>query len=208
MEQVKMEAARREVAGKGPARQSRREGRVPGVVYGLGHGTVSLSVPRSELDHAVKVGHGSNVLIDLTLDGEALAEDVAAVIKKIERQPITREPLCVDFMWVSLKELLTVNVNVVLKGRAAGQEFGGIVEQSLHTIPVRCLPINMPEEVPVELAPLKIGDSIYIRDLPLPEGVELLTDPDAIVVHVAAPNRAPDATAAAEEELPEDVAAE
>jgi large subunit ribosomal protein L25 len=203
METVPIDAVRRTGAGKGPARQCRRDGLVPGVIYGLGQETINLSVARHDLDRALKAAHGANMLIDLTIDGKAALEDTAAIIKKIERQPITREPLCIDMLWVSLKELVTVDVQIHLIGRAVGQELGGIVEHVMHTLSVKCLPMNMPDEVAVDIAPLQIHGVVHVRDIAMPPTVEVLSDPDAVVVMVAAPVKAVEAEA----ELPEDVAA-
>jgi large subunit ribosomal protein L25 len=190
MEQVTIAAVRRTEAGKGPARKCRREGQIPGVVYGLGNDTINLSVPRQDLDRALKVGHGANVLIDLVIDGAAVAEEQAAIVKKIERHPITRAPFCVDFQWVSLKETITVDVNVVLKGRAPGQELGGILEHITHAIHVRCLPVNIPDEFVVDVSALNIGDAVHLRDLAVNPTIEITNDPETVIVVCAAPAKA------------------
>ena len=190
MEQVTIAATRREEAGKGPARKCRREGQIPGVVYGLGNATINLSVPRRDVDRALKIGHGANVLIDLVVDGAAVAEGQAVIVKKIERHPITRAPFCVDFQWVSLQETIAVDVSVTLKGRAAGQELGGILEHVTHSIHVRCLPMNIPDEFVVDVSAMTIGDAIHLRDLPQNPAVEITTDPEAVIVTCAAPAKA------------------
>lgn len=204
MEQVMMNAVRRAEAGKGAARQCRRDGRVPGVVYGLGQETVAISVPRAELDRTTRLGRTGSVIVSLVVDGAAPAEDTAAIIKSVERQPITREPLCVDFQWVSLKDLITVDVAVELRGKAAGQELGGIIEHQMHALPVRCLPVNIPSAIVVDISPLKIHDSIHVRELVAPPGVEILADGDAVVATVAAPAKVKETRE--EAELPADVA--
>jgi len=190
MEQVTIAATIRTEAGKGPARKCRREGQIPGVVYGLGNATINLSVPRSDVDRALKVGHGANVLIDLVVDGAVVAVDQAAIVRKIERHPITRAPFCVDFQWVSLKETIAVDVSVTLKGRAAGQELGGILEHITHSIHVRCLPMNIPDKFVVDVSAMTIGDVIHLRDLPQDPAVEITTDPEAVIVTCAAPAKA------------------
>ena len=190
MEQVTIAAKIRNEAGKGPARKCRREGQIPGVVYGLGNETINLSVARQDVDRALKVGHGANVLIDLVVDGAVVAEDQAAIVKKIERHPITRAPFCVDFQWVSLKETIEVDINVVLKGRAPGQELGGILEHITHAIGVRCLPMNIPDEFVVDVSALNIGDAVHLRDLPVSPVFELTSEPETVIVVCTAPAKA------------------
>lgn len=186
MEFVKVETSSRTETGKGAARKLRGAGQVPGVVYGAGCQPQPIVVPRETLEGLARMG--ANVLLELSVDGQLPPEGVAAMLKSIERHPVSRAPLCVDFQWVSLTQAVHVSVPVVLTGTPDGVRLeGGVLEQMLHEVEVRCLPTNIPPELAVDVSHLKVHDSVHARDLALPEGVQLITDADAAVATVAPP---------------------
>ncbi len=186
MEQVKLEAQHREPGRKSAARALRRQGLVPGVVYGRGHDPVHLSVDARTLLHTLRQHRGASVLFDLTVGGESPG-NVAAIIKELQADPISDELLSVDFQWVSLTEEITVTVPVHLEGLAEGVQAGGVLDQSLYEVEVSCLPTNMPEELVLHVEALGIGDSLHVSDLVPPEGTTILTSPDEITVTVRPP---------------------
>jgi len=188
MEIALFEVQAREELGKGPARRMRADGLVPGVAYGLGRETTHLAVPADELSDLLRHTEGGNVVLDLKVPGTRRRKDIAAIIKAIQRDPVTRAPLSIDFQWISLEELITVDVPVHVTGVAPGvEEDGGVVEVVHHTVPVSCLPTDIPDSVTVTIDGLKIGDTVYARDLQIPEGSELELDLEEAVVSIAAP---------------------
>ncbi len=187
MEQIKLQAYRRDETGKGAARRLRAQGLVPGVAYGLGKETAVLSVPSEALRDVLRSGRGANVLLDLAIEGIEGDHDTAAIIKEIQRHPISREALSVDLQWVSLKESITVEVAVVVEGSAPGVEEGGALETILHTVPVACLPTAIPEQLVIDIAGMEINDTRYVSDFVVPEGVEILASPEEAVVTIVPP---------------------
>ncbi len=119
------------------------------------------------------------------------------LVKEIQRNPVTGAYMHADLFAVDLKEKIHVDVPVHLTGTAEGVTMGGILDHALRDLEVQCLPGAIPEEFSVDVSALEIGDSIHVRDLELPEGVELLVDPNLSIVSVVAP-------AAVEEEVPEE----
>ncbi|MCX7598808.1 MAG: 50S ribosomal protein L25 [Armatimonadetes bacterium] len=186
MEFVRVEAYSRADTGKGAARKFRAAGQVPGVVYGAGREPQPIVVARETLERIARLG--TNVVLELCVDGQSPPEGVAAMVKAVEHHPVTRAPLSVDFQWVSLTRVVHVSVPVVLTGSPEGVRLeGGVLEQLLHDVEIRCLPTNIPPELTVDVTHLKVHESVHVRDLALPEGVEIVTDPDAAVATIVPP---------------------
>jgi large subunit ribosomal protein L25 len=140
-------------------------------------------------------------MVDLKVDGKPQK----ALIKDVQYDALGDEILHVDFARVSLTERITLSVPVVMFGHAVGSDEGGVLDQVLKSLEVRCLPTNIPESVRLNVAELKIGDSIFVKNVPPIENVEILSDPEAIVVTVHAPKEEvvePVAEAAAEATAP------
>lgn len=182
MEQSVLKAARRDTTGKGPARQMRRDGLIPGVVYGMGKPPVKIAVSRHEFEHALGRHRASNVLFDLQVDGVEDEAGTAALVKDIQRHPISQLPESIDFQWVSLKEKVTVNVPVVLEGEAPAELAGAVIDQIAHEVPVSCLPLEMPQQLAISIEGIQLHETRTVSMLQLPEGVEVLADPDSPVV--------------------------
>ena len=201
MEQVAMVAELREETGKGPARRLRVQGLVPGVAYGLDQETVTISVPRGELETALRTERGANVLIDLKIEGVKTGKGTAAIIKEVQRHPVTRQPLSVDLQWISLTETITVQVPVVVQGESPGVEEGGVVDQILHEIEIACLPTAIPDHLVADITGLNINDTIHVESLEVPEGVELLVDGAEAVISISPPIKEEDLEVRVAEEL-------
>jgi len=192
----------REETGKGPARRLRAAGIIPGVVYGLGRDTLHLSVPHNALERAYVGSEAANILIDLEVPGEDRQEAVAAMIKEVQRDPVTRALLSVDFQWVSLSEELEVEVPIEVGGTAPGvDEDGGVVQQQLHTVTVTCLPTQIPESIVATIDGLHIGDALFVSDLPEVEGVTYVPEADEVVLSIARPISEEDLEARLDEDM-------
>ncbi len=188
MEQVIIEAERREEFGSGPARRLREQGIVPGVVYGMGKDVLPITVPADQLQEALRTEQGLNVLLELQIADVEIEQEAAAIIKNIQRHPISRAALSVDFQWISLAETSTFSVPIEIEGIAPGvEEDGGVVDQIMHEVEVRCLPTNIPDHLLADITGLAINDTVHAEALQAPEGVEILVDPDNTVVSIAAP---------------------
>jgi large subunit ribosomal protein L25 len=180
-----LEVEVREGRGKGVARKLRADGRIPGVCYGRDTDTVAISLDARALARLLAISDaGMNTLIDLRgrgLDGKTV------LVKELQRDPVDGQPLHADFYAVDLARTVEVSVPVHLIGRAPGVEMGGILDHSLREIELECLPTAIPKELTLDVGALEMGDTVHVRDIPLPEGVELLSDADLSVVSVVAP---------------------
>lgn len=188
----------REGRGKGAARTSRREGRIPGVLYGHGEESVPLSVDAGELHKLVHTISVENTIVDLDLgDGEPYK----VLIRELQRHPFRDEFVHIDFFHVAMDEKIQVEVPIVLLGTPTGvKNKGGILDHQLRELEVFCLPGSIPEKVEIDVSHLDIGDSIHVNEIPLPD-VEILTELDRAVVAVLAPTVVEVEEEAAEEEI-------
>jgi large subunit ribosomal protein L25 len=189
---------KRDTRGTRTARKLRATGRVPGVVYGHKEATVSVSVAADALLSAVR--HGARVV---DLQSEAGLQK--AQIAELQWDHLGMDVLHVDFRRVTADERIHVTVPVEVKGIAPGVTAGGVLDQPIHTLAVECPAIHVPDSIRVNINELQLGGAIHVRDLHLPPDVAALADPDAIVVHVTAPQAEPEAAAApaAEQAEPE-----
>ena len=201
MEQVAITAQRREETGKGPAYRLREQGLVPGVAYGLGREHMVISVSRKELASALGTERGANVLIDLQIEGIKVDKDTAAIVKEVQRHPISREPLSVDLQWISLTEKITVQVPVEVEGEAPGVEEGGVVDLIMHQVQVACLPAAIPDHIMVDITGMEINDTKHADQLQLPPDVEILADLAETVVTISPPIKEEDLETRVAEEL-------
>lgn len=181
---VTISARTREGTGKGAARTARREGRIPGVLYGHGEESVSLSVDANELQKLVHSISVENTIVDLDVEG---GEPYKVLIRELQRHPFRDEFMHIDFFHVAMDEKIQVEIPVVLTGTSTGvKNKGGVLDHQLRELEVFCLPGNIPEKVELDVSNLDIGDSIHVSDIQLP-GVEILTELDRSVVAVLAP---------------------
>ncbi len=179
--QVALAARPRPGTGKSEARGLRYEGRVPAVTYGSDTDPTPLSVDARDLYHALHTDAGLNAIIRLEFDGR----EQLTLAREIQRHPVRREILHVDFVAISRTQKVTADIPLRVEGEAKGVvEDGGIAEQPLYTLPVEVLPLEMPDEIVVHVSHMEIGDVLRVSDLELPAGVESLEDPERTVVTV------------------------
>ncbi len=181
--QVKMKAEHREASGKGPARQLRMHGRVPGIVYGHGEHPVPISVDSKELFHVLHTEAGANVLVDVKLDGDT----ILAMPREVQRDAIRGRFIHVDFLRVARDETITVEVPIHLVGEAPGVKVGGVLEHHLWNVSVETLPQNVPSAIEADISSLDMNEALHVKDIRVPGNVTMLTPEDEIVVSVVPP---------------------
>lgn len=175
---------RAEKRGNVTARRLRREGKVPGVIYGPPkEGAELIAVDEQEL-LALLRSHPSGI-VDVAVEGEP---PVPALIAEVQRDDLTGKVLHVDFRRVNASERITVPVRVVLVGDSPAEREGGVVQLIRHELEVSCLPRDLPESIRVDISNLGIGDHLVAADVALPAGVDLADDPDTVVVVALAAN--------------------
>ena len=183
MEKVSINAAAREGIGvKGALSKIRAEKNVPAVVYGGHKEPVSVTVSVKDLEKIIKAG--KNTLVEVTLNG---AKELA-LVKEVQYHAVTDKPIHADFQRVNMKDKMDVVVPIRLEGTSADiAQYGAIVEHIMREIEVRALVSAIPHEIVVDITPMTINKGIVAGDIKLPEGVELITDAQAPVVHLAIP---------------------
>jgi large subunit ribosomal protein L25 len=179
--EVKLNAEKRSEKGNGPARRLRASGRVPAVLYGRGMESVPLSVDARELGHVLH--QGSNVLIDLNVGDD----NFLTLAKDLNRDHIKGRYIHVDFLAIDKDQKITVNIPVTPVGDSRGVKEGGVLEHHMWEIEVECLPFDVPESVEIDVSDLGIGDNIHVSDLRVPSGVEILSEPEELVLAVIQP---------------------
>jgi large subunit ribosomal protein L25 len=179
---VELTAERRTVLGK-HVKQLREQGWTPGVMYGHGFDPVPLQFEARSLQQVLAQVGGSQ-LISIKVEGQEQPEVV--LVREVQRDPIRRTPLHVDFYRVRMTERLTAEVPLEIIGRSpVVEEREGILLQGLSAIEVECLPGDLIDAIAVDLSDLtEVDQALHVRDLAVPAGIEILTDPDEMIVHV------------------------
>src|SRR5262245_39207523 len=197
MKTIELAVEKRSTIGKGEARRSRAAGRIPAVVYGAGKPNVPISVDRKALSDAFRGGAGENAIFLLKLSGSDQSRH--AMIREMQRDPVSRKPLHIDFVRVLMDVKITVKVPVEVSGVARGVKTdGGILDLVTREFDIECLPSNIPAHRTVDVTALGIGDAIRISQIPAAEGVVIVDNPEKVVAHVAHPTREEEPVVAAE----------
>ncbi|KIF03077.1 50S ribosomal protein L25 [Streptomyces sp. RSD-27] len=190
MSEIKLSAKLRESFGKGSARQARREALTPGVIYGHGTAPKHVGVEAHALMMALKT---PNALLSLDIAGDGTE---LVIPKAVQRHPLKRNILHVDFLIVQKGEKVTVEVPVVTEGDLAAG--GNLLETLLATVSVEAEATHIPTEVTVSIAGLEAGATVHASDLVLPAGTTLAIDGETAVLQVVAPQAEEPAAEAAE----------
>lgn len=183
----------REEATKGTMAELRRQGKVPGVIYGRQVPNRTVLFESAELKKVFH-GKGTRGLFSLALAGENVP--TMAILREVQKHPVNGSIIHVDFMKVIMSEKITAPVPVVVTGEEEITRTGGIVQTGVKEVEVSCLPGDLPESINLDIANWSIGDKMVVGDLLKREGVEFLTDPDTLLAVVLPPVR-PEETAAA-----------
>src|ERR1700722_6091084 len=184
-QQVKLKAEKRTVVGRNAIKKIKAQGLVPGVIYGSQAEPMALQVDGRALTNVLAHALSEHVLVELEIADGSQSTNRLALIQEVQHHPLRPELLHVDFHAVSATEKITSEVPIEAVGDALGvRTFGGLLEHSLRTLEVECFPQDLPEIVRIDVSNLNIGEALHVRDIPLPSGVEALTDGDLTVVSV------------------------
>lgn len=196
--------------GSAASRRLRTQDLIPAVLYGQGMEPLTLTVGRRDLRQALSGAAGANTVLDLTVDGSVYP----AIVKDIQRHPIRRTVLHVDFLQLNLSEEITVSVPIRLEGEATEvTSNNGLVDPAVDSIELTTTPRNIPDEIVIDISDLTLDSVIRLGDLTLPAGVTAAGDPDTLLVTVSVmrveePEAADEAEAAEGEETDADAEAE
>ena len=196
MEDIVIEAKKREIIGK-QVKALRRDGWIPAVIYGPEIEPVAISLD-AKIANRLLPGITSSQFITVDVEGK----QYTTLVRDRQQHVIHNNLLHVDFMSVSMTEMLRTSVPIVLLGDAPAVAEGGILVTGQEYLDVQSLPKDLPERVSIDISTLvSIGDAIYVRDLEMPEAVDVLTDEDEMVVLVTAPAAIEEEEEEVEEEL-------
>ncbi|MFL5951691.1 MAG: 50S ribosomal protein L25 [Gaiellaceae bacterium] len=203
-ERVKLQVRERERRGSADARRLRREGFIPGVLYGSGKQPHAICIPERELRRVLTGQGGLHAILDVVLEGQKTTH--ASILKDYQQDPIRGHISHVDLQEVRLDQTIQATVNVQLIGEPAGAKEGGVLSQVQREIRVEALPMEVPEHIDLDVSGMGIGDSLRLVDLAPMEGVTYLDDPEeTVLASVGLPTRVeePEEVTAEGEELPE-----
>jgi large subunit ribosomal protein L25 len=201
MKSVPLKAFPRTLVQRGAVKKLRASGRVPATIYGRQAAPQNLEVEFEEITDLLHHSVSENVLVDLSVENDPRAKRLA-LVQEVQHHPLSAKVLHVDLHEVAENEKVTVFVPVETTGEAAGVKTGGgTLEHVMHTLKVRCLPKDLPEQILIDVTALEIGKSVHLGEVVAPAGVEILGEKGRAVVAVAAPRAeeevAPAAAAAA-----------
>jgi large subunit ribosomal protein L25 len=203
-ERVKLQVKERDRRGSADARRLRREGLIPGVLYGSGKQPHAICIPERELRRVLTGQGGLHAILDVVLEGQKTTH--ASILKDYQQDPIRGHISHVDLQEVRLDKPIQASVNVQLVGEPAGTKEGGVLSQVQREINVEALPMEIPEHIDLDVSGMAIGDTLRLADLAAMDGVTYLDDPEeTVLATVTLPTRVeePEEVTEEGEELPE-----
>jgi large subunit ribosomal protein L25 len=184
--QVKLKAEPRSDVGRSAVRKLRANGLIPAVIYGGNDKPQPLQVAARDINAMMSQASGENVLVELEIAGETPSR--TALVQEVQHSPVKGDIRHVDFHAISMDQMIEAEVPLEPVGTAIGvKTFGGLLEQSLRTLPIECLPSDLPDRITVDVSPMNIGDAIHVRDIQLPSGVTPKVQRDLTAFSVVAP---------------------
>jgi large subunit ribosomal protein L25 len=190
-----LSASTRNSAGKGAARTLRSAGQIPAIIYGHAREPQALAIPTREFEKLLERVTAESTVIELDVGGTV----ARTLIREIQRHPFKKQILHIDFQELVAGEKVSVNVPIVLTGIPEGVRVsGGILSQVMSELTIRVDPVNIPRRIEADVTNVAIGHSLHVSDLSVPDGVEILDEPESTVAVVSAPKVEAEPVAAAE----------
>ena len=184
--QVKLKAEPRTAVGRSAARKLKAQGVIPAIIYGGQEKPQPLQVSTRDINAMLSQASGENILVELEIAGEK--SNRSALVQEIQHSPVGGSILHIDFHAISMDETIQAEVPLEPSGIPNGvKNFGGLLEQSLRSLAVECLPRDLPDRITVDVSALNIGDSIHVRDIQLPTGVVAKVQRELTAFSVLAP---------------------
>jgi large subunit ribosomal protein L25 len=186
LEQFEINATVRKMTGNGPARDLRRGGRIPAVLYGPQTESVLLSVNVRELEQIIKKGNIGSAILNLVIqNGKKVTK--TAMIKEFQSHPVSGQFLHIDFYEIDMQRKINVMIPITTKGKSKGVEAGGLLQIVRREIEVFCMPGDIPETFEIDVTDLDIGDSVHVDEILLGDNIEMAGDVNFTVVTVLSP---------------------
>ena len=172
--------------GNGAARELRREGMIPAILYGPKAEPIMLSVTTKELETILKTSNIGQVLLNLLIQN-GKEQSRTAMIKELQTRPVSNSLLHVDFYEVAMDQKIKISIPVVATGHAKGVEEGGVLQLVRHEVEIFCYPNNIPESLEVDVTDMEIGDSKHMDEVSIDESFELVDETNFTIVTVLSP---------------------
>lgn len=185
MQKLDLKVSLREIGTKSAVKILRKTEKIPAILYGKSLDPVALTVDGRELTRILK--SGENVILNLAVTGGKKDSVHTVIIRDIQHDPVKETIDHLDFVSINLDEKIEVKVHLTSKGECPGVAAGGILEFIHHEVPVRCLPLEIPEKIVIDVSNLNIGRSLHVSEVTFPQGVECLLDPHEPLIAVHAP---------------------
>jgi large subunit ribosomal protein L25 len=185
--EVTLRAEPRSTTGKGSARQARMKGRVPAILYGRGIVPTPLAVDSRQIGHALHTEAGANVLVNLEVEG---GRRYLTMVREVQRHPVRGHLLHVDFVNTARDVKTHAEVPLQITGESRGVREGGVIEHHLWELRVEALPTDIPSSLEADISHLAIGDHLRVADVTPPAGVDIVSEPDEIILSVVEPQAA------------------
>jgi len=187
MEKVKLVVQHRETTGSRAARRLRREGHIPGVLYGHGRPAVHLAVEPGALRAALSTDAGTHAVLEVVFEDQKKVH--RAIVKELELDRVKHTVTHVDLEEVRLDQIVETKVTVRFEGTAKGIKMGGMVDEVSREVTVKGLVTDIPEHLVVDITELSIGDAAHVSDLQVPEELEVLDGPEQVLCSVLLPRK-------------------
>ncbi|MGG1550428.1 50S ribosomal protein L25 [Paenibacillus ferrarius] len=181
---VSLQAEARKEATKSEIKQLRAKGKIPAVVYGEKVASTVITVDWKDVQTVLRTN--PHAIIDLSI---ASAGTQPVMINEIQRNPMSREVLHIDFHQINMNEPIKTVVALEFTGDAVGAREGGIVQVQMHEVDIRCMPNQIPTSIAVDISSLGLGDNLHVSQISVPAGVEMKSDPNDIVVTILVPQK-------------------
>jgi large subunit ribosomal protein L25 len=181
-ERVKLEVQVRDAHGSAEVRRLRKQGLVPGVIYGGGKDPAAICVPERTLRKALTGSGGLHAILDVIVQGDGKADPRPAILKEYQQDVMSGRVSHIDLHQVRLDRPIQASIVVQLVGESVGAKEGGVLSQVSREINVEALPMEIPEHIDADVSPMEIGDTLRLADIPAIEGVTFLDDPEETVL--------------------------
>jgi len=189
--------------GKGPSRNLRSMGRLPAIFYGPEINPIMLSIDYRQIKKILKGKSAENIIFDLRIDSDEKSQSKKVMIKELQRDPVTRDYLHVDFYEIAMGKELEVDIPVHLINTPIGVSEGGILELARRGLRVSCMPEDMVDKIDIDVSGLDIGQSLHIKDIAFPPGLKSMDDENLTIATVIAPIPTAEEEEVEEEEVEE-----
>jgi len=198
MDNVRLPAHPRHETGSRAANRLRKQGMIPGVLYGHGKPAVLFAVEPAHLREAMSTEAGRHAVLEVALEGQKRTH--RAIIKELELDPVRHIVTHLDLQEIRLDEVIEAKVAVHYEGPSAGEKAGGMLDEATRELTVKGKVTEIPEHISVDITEMVVGDALYVKDIAVPEGLELLDDPELVLCSVLMPRKAVEEVAPEEEE--------